>query len=113
MSNNSDCHTNAIVHKTKALDPVRDEHMAADELAYAMDPATMDRISLQQRYGPVGWLPCYLFVMRRRLNQELTTAHTRVAWNASGYEIHFWHRVVAFFHQEVELWTQGGQSGTL
>jgi len=107
MLNDSDCYTNTIVHRTKGKDPSRDERMATDELSYAMNPTAVDRIYLQQRYGHTAWVPYYLFVIRRRLKREVANAHVSITENASEYTIHFWRRVIAFFHQEVELWTQG------
>ena len=98
---------NSIVLHSKRKDRARDEQMKSDEFAKAMAPATSDRLVLQRKYGTTGWVPYYLFVIRRRLKQELAAAHVRIEQGAPAYVTHLSRRLIAFFHQELELWSQG------
>jgi len=81
--------------------------MREDEQETAHIPAAIYRVTLAQKYGEPEYIPHYIAATRQHLHDSLVTAWSLVSDNADSAVIHFHRRLVAFYHQELELWGQG------
>jgi hypothetical protein len=99
-------YTNTIVQRSKTYDRVGCEHVDED-ISHVIRSAFFDRTTLRRKYGPTAWLPYYLFVMRRCLNQAAATARVKIKQGDPACIADVFRRLVSFIHQEVELLSQG------
>jgi hypothetical protein len=82
-------------------------HSAEHELWSA---AAIVLINLWRQYGEDNWDSCilsYLKYIQERLAEEITIAHIAVANHKEPSVIHLHWCIVAFYHQELDLRTQG------
>jgi hypothetical protein len=105
------CHfrsySNEIVLRSVENDPDLTDEMRKDEQEAAHIPAAIDRATLVQQYGERDFIPHYISVTQQRLSDTLVTARSVVSNSVDPTVIHLHRRLVAFYHQELELWGQG------
>ena len=102
-------YTNAIVRRDTTSDPEQTDHMRTVERE-AWTNASFLLIDLWRLHGEENWdeyTPPYLDNIRILLKDELTAANIFLN-SASDYEtLHLHWRIIAFYHQEIELRGQG------
>jgi hypothetical protein len=102
-------YTNAVVRRDTTSDPDQTDHMRTVERE-AWTNASFLLIDLWRLHGEDNWdkyTPPYLDNIRILLKDELTAANTFLN-SAPDYEtLHLHRRIIAFYHQEIELRGQG------
>src|SRR5262245_17412343 len=100
-------YSNEIVLHSGENDPDLTNKMREDEQSTVHMTAAMERATLTQQYGEREFVPHYISTIQQRLCDTLVTARGLVSDNADSATIHFHRRIIAFYHQEMELWGQG------
>jgi hypothetical protein len=100
-------YSNEIVRRDARQDPEESRDMRTKEFEYAWYPISSTRVRMQRDLPNEAWIEPYLSLVRERMEKELSIARHEVALATSLETIHFWRRIIAFFHQELELNSQG------
>lgn len=88
-------------------DPEVTYKMRMEEFEYAYKNAMFTRIDMERQHPEDTWIQVYLSFIRERMDCELSIARHELVETTDPKIIHFWRRIIAFFHQELELNSQG------
>lgn len=102
-------YSNQIVRRDTRLDPERTSEMHLKAYEYAMADTMLTRIVMQRDHPNDTWIQPYLSFLHERMDKELAVARREVAEANDTQTIHYWRRIIAFFHQELELNAQGAE----
>jgi hypothetical protein len=94
-------YTNDIVRRDPVQDPEQKSWMRRDEHYNAWHPAERLRHKLQQQSD--NWLEAYVDAMKDHLDRVLEHVHTL----RTQRRLHYFRRIIAFYHQEIDLRSQG------
>jgi hypothetical protein len=102
-------YTNTIVRRDTTSDPEQTDHMRTVERE-AWTNASFLLIDLWRLYGEDSWdkyTPPYLDNIRILLKDELTATDMFLNSTPDHETLHLHRRIIAFYHQEIELRGQG------
>lgn len=102
-------YTNTIVRRDTTSDPEQTDHMRTVERE-AWTNASFLLIDLWRLYGEDNWDECtppYLDNIRILLKDELTATNVFLNSGPDHETLHLHWRIIAFYHQEIELRGQG------
>ena len=103
-------YTNTIARRDTTNDPEQTDYMRSTEQNAWMSASYL-LIDLWRVHGEDNWDECtppYLHSIHSLLEDELTAANIVLkSSNPSNDTLHLHRRVIAFYHQEIELRSQG------
>jgi predicted DNA-binding protein (UPF0278 family) len=79
--------------------------MQKKEREYAWIDTAHTRHAMTLEYP--DWVEPYLSYLRERMDKELSIARNEIIRAKKSKTVHYWRRIIAFFHQEIELFSQG------
>jgi len=110
MEGDRSTYTNTIVRRDTTNDPEQTDYMRSTEQNAWMSASYL-LIDLWRVHGEDNWDECtppYLDSIHSLLEDELTAANIVLkSSNPSNDTLHLHRRVIAFYHQEIELRSQG------